>query len=77
MADYDDPENTILIELKDGTVAIQLLPDVAPQHCARMKELARGGEYDNATDTLFFNTVHCPILRHHPFEAIQTLDREE
>jgi len=47
MADYEDPENTILVELKDGTVAIQLLPDVAPQHCARMKELARAGAYDN------------------------------
>jgi peptidylprolyl isomerase len=47
MADYKDPENTILIELKDGTVAIELLVDVAPQHCARMKELARAGEYDN------------------------------
>ncbi len=47
MADYKDPENTILIELKDGTVAIELLADVAPQHCARMKELARAGEYDN------------------------------
>ena len=47
MADYADPENTILIELKDGTVAIQLLPDIAPEHSARMKELARAGEYDN------------------------------
>ncbi|MEM7718709.1 MAG: peptidylprolyl isomerase [Pseudomonadota bacterium] len=47
MADYEDPENTILIELKDGTVVIQLLPDVAPDHTARMKELARAGEYDN------------------------------
>ena len=47
MAEYDDPENTILIELKSGTVAIALLPDVAPSHCERMKELARGGEYDN------------------------------
>ncbi|MEO0944318.1 MAG: peptidylprolyl isomerase [Pseudomonadota bacterium] len=47
MADYEDPENTILIELKDGTVAIKLMPDVAPEHCKRMKELARGGEYDN------------------------------
>lgn len=47
MAEYEDPENTILIELKDGTVAIQLLPDVAPEHTARMKELARAGEYDN------------------------------
>jgi peptidylprolyl isomerase len=32
MADIKDPENTILIELKDGTVAIELLHDVAPQH---------------------------------------------
>lgn len=46
MADANDPENTILIELKDGTVEIALLPDVAPQHCARMKELARAGAYD-------------------------------
>lgn len=47
MADYKDPENTILIELKDGVVAIELLPDVAPAHCERMKDLARAGEYDN------------------------------
>ena len=46
MADYKDPENTILIELKDGTVVIELLADVAPQHSARMKELARAGQYD-------------------------------
>lgn len=46
MADANDPENTILIELKDGTVEIALLPDVAPQHCERMKELARAGSYD-------------------------------
>jgi len=42
-----DPENTIIIELKDGPVHIELLPDVAPLHCARMKELARAGAYDN------------------------------
>ncbi|MFC3118229.1 peptidylprolyl isomerase [Jhaorihella thermophila] len=47
MAEIKDPENTILIELKDGTVVIELLPDVAPKHCARMKELARAGAYDN------------------------------
>lgn len=47
MADIKDPENTILIELKDGTVTIELLPDVAPLHSARMKELARAGAYDN------------------------------
>ncbi|MGH1465750.1 MAG: peptidylprolyl isomerase [Cognatishimia sp.] len=47
MADYKDPENTILMELKDGTVVIELLPDVAPGHSERMKELARSGQYDN------------------------------
>ena len=47
MAEIKDPENTILMELKDGTVTIELLPDVAPLHCERMKELARSGEYDN------------------------------
>ena len=47
MPEIKDPENTILIELKGGTVTIELLPDVAPKHCARMKELARSGQYDN------------------------------
>jgi peptidylprolyl isomerase len=47
MAEIKDPENTILMELKNGTVVIQLLPDVAPLHSARMKELARAGAYDN------------------------------
>ncbi|MBR9864565.1 MULTISPECIES: peptidylprolyl isomerase [Neptunicoccus] len=46
MADFKDPENGIIIKLKDGDVKIDLLPDVAPQHVARMKELARSGQYD-------------------------------
>lgn len=47
MAEIKDPENTILMELKGGTVVIALMPDVAPKHVERMKELARAGEYDN------------------------------
>ncbi|WP_439144167.1 peptidylprolyl isomerase [Planktotalea sp.] len=47
MAEIKDPENTILLELKGGTVTIELLPDIAPKHCERMKELARSGVYDN------------------------------
>lgn len=47
MAETSDPDNTILMELKDGTVTIELLPDVAPKHAERMKELARAGAYDN------------------------------
>ncbi|HBC54506.1 MAG TPA: peptidylprolyl isomerase, partial [Alphaproteobacteria bacterium] len=41
-----DPENTLHIELKDGTVVVELLPDVAPNHVNRIKELAREGFYD-------------------------------
>ncbi|MDU9003876.1 peptidylprolyl isomerase [Sedimentitalea todarodis] len=47
MAEIKDPENTILMELKDGTVTIELLADVAPLHTQRMKDLARAGAYDN------------------------------
>ena len=47
MAEIKDPENTILMELKSGTVVIELLPDVAPKHVERMKPLAREGKYDN------------------------------
>ena len=47
MAEIKDPENTILMELKDGTVTIELLTDIAPLHCERIKELARSGAYDN------------------------------
>nr|WP_292772157.1 peptidylprolyl isomerase [Mesorhizobium sp.] len=42
-----DPENTLIIALKDGDVTIALRPDLAPQHVARIKELAREGAYDN------------------------------
>ena len=49
MAKIKDAENTILLELKNGTVTIELLPDIAPGHCERMKELARSGQYDNVS----------------------------
>lgn len=41
-----DPENTLLLELQGGTVVIELLPDVAPKHVKRIKELTREGFYD-------------------------------
>ncbi|SHE50812.1 Peptidyl-prolyl cis-trans isomerase (rotamase)-cyclophilin family [Loktanella atrilutea] len=47
MADIKDPENTIILTLKDGDVIIQLLPDIAPKHVERMKTLTRAGAYDN------------------------------
>ncbi len=41
-----DPENTLLIDLKVGQVVIELYSDTAPEHVARIKELARAGKYD-------------------------------
>jgi peptidylprolyl isomerase len=41
-----DLENTLLLELEGGVVTIELRPDLAPKHVARIKELAREGFYD-------------------------------
>lgn len=41
-----DPENTLYLDLKDGRVVIELRPDLAPNHVARIKELTRQGFYD-------------------------------
>ena len=41
-----DPENTLHLELKDGLVVIELLPDIAPDHVSQIKALAREGFYD-------------------------------
>ena len=49
MAEIKDPENTLIITLKDGEVVLELLPDVAPAHCERVKTLAREKKYDNVS----------------------------
>jgi cyclophilin family peptidyl-prolyl cis-trans isomerase len=41
-----DPENTLYLDLKDGRVVIEMRPDLAPKHVARIKELTRKGFYD-------------------------------
>lgn len=41
-----DPENTLILETSKGNVTIELRPDLAPGHVARIKELAREGFYD-------------------------------
>jgi peptidylprolyl isomerase len=45
-AQAQTPEERLLLELKDGTVTIQFLPDVAPKHVERIKLLVRRGFYD-------------------------------
>ncbi len=46
-ADVKDPENTLFMQIEDsGTVTMELLPDVAPQHVERLKTLTRQGFYD-------------------------------
>ncbi|MEZ5809925.1 MAG: peptidylprolyl isomerase [Rhizobiaceae bacterium] len=42
-----EPENTMIITLKDGEVVIALRPDIAPKHVEQIKALVRAGEYDN------------------------------
>ena len=41
-----ESENMLLLELKDGTVVIEMFPQLAPNHVARIKELVHEGYYD-------------------------------
>ena len=42
-----EPEDTMIITLKDGDVTIALRPDLAPKHVEQIKALVREGAYDN------------------------------
>ena len=41
-----DAENALLLKLKDGDVVIEMYPEDAPNHVARIKELVRAGFYN-------------------------------
>jgi peptidylprolyl isomerase len=49
-----DPQNTLYMDLTYGRVVIQLRPDLAPNHVARIKQLTREGYYDGTT---FFRVI--------------------
>jgi cyclophilin family peptidyl-prolyl cis-trans isomerase len=42
-----EPENTMVITLKDGDVTVALRPDLAPKHVAQIRKLVRQAAYDN------------------------------
>lgn len=46
MTEIKDPENTLIMETTKGKVVIELLPDLAPGHVTRLKELSRENFYD-------------------------------
>lgn len=41
-----EDKNTLELQLKDGVVVIQMFPEVAPKHVARIKKLVSEGFYD-------------------------------
>jgi peptidylprolyl isomerase len=41
-----DLENTLYLDVPAGRVVIEMRPDLAPEHCAHIKSLARRGFYD-------------------------------
>ncbi|KGE00550.1 peptidylprolyl isomerase [Rhizobium sp. YS-1r] len=47
MPAFAAPDDVLTIQLKDGPVVIQLMPEVAPKHVAQVEALAAKGAYDN------------------------------
>ena len=41
-----DPENVLILEVESGEIVIEMLPELAPNHVARIRELTREGFYD-------------------------------
>ena len=46
MTTIKDPENTLIMTTSKGEVIIEMRPDLAPKHVARIKELVQAGFYD-------------------------------
>lgn len=65
MVEIKDRENTLLLETTQGSVVIELLPEVAPKHVERIKELARENFYDGIVFHRvidgFMAQVGCPL----------------
>jgi peptidylprolyl isomerase len=48
------PETVMVIDTNKGRVLVELIPEVAPNHVARLQELTRAGVYDGRT---FFRVI--------------------
>lgn len=48
------PETVMMIDTNKGRVLVELVPEVAPNHVARLQDLTRAGVYDNRT---FFRVI--------------------
>src|SRR5882724_10101254 len=46
VADDSDPQNTMILETKNGKIVIKLRPDLAPKHVAQIKALVARKFYD-------------------------------
>ncbi|NRA86275.1 MAG: peptidylprolyl isomerase [Rhizobiales bacterium] len=46
MADYNNPEDTMILDTSKGSVAIEMNAEVAPKHVAQIKKLVKAGFYD-------------------------------
>jgi peptidylprolyl isomerase len=44
-----DPEETLYVDTDHGRIVIEMYPEIAPDHVARIKTLAREGFYDGLT----------------------------
>lgn len=49
-----NPEDVLVIDTSKGRVIVELVPEVAPGHAGRLRELARKGTYDGRT---FFRVI--------------------
>lgn len=81
-----EPDNLVIMELPTGIVAIELFPDAAPAHVARMRELLAEGFFDSE---FFYRVIEGHVAQagrefematkaftNLPFEAERTVSAE-
>ncbi|NNL88520.1 MAG: peptidylprolyl isomerase [Marinicaulis sp.] len=70
-----EPENTLYFELASGRVVIELSPQLAPNHVAQVKALAREGFYDGLS---FYRVIEGFVAQGgDPFEAREIKSAKE